>query len=398
MKLTAVKVSRVTSPGMYSDGHGLYLQVQHGGSRSWIFRYKRANRGHFMGLGSAAVVTLARARELAMEQRRLLAEGRDPLEARRAQRQTINKAIVTFRQAAESYLAAHEHSWKSTVHRLQWRTTLETVVYPTIGGTDVAAVDTAAVLTVLQPIWSRTPETADRIRGRIESILSAAKAAGLRSGENPALWRGHLETLLPAPSKLRPTVHHKALAYRDVPAFVAELRSRNSMSAAALLFTILTGGRRSEVLGATWGEVNFVERVWTIPGSRMKAGKEHRVPLSDAAVEILRPLYEVRSGPFVFPGKPGRPLSEAAMQGLLRIMGRNLTTHGFRSSFRDWSAEQTSFASEVCEAALAHVVGNQTERAYKRTDLFDRRRRLMDEWARFCEQAPTTAEVVAIRG
>jgi integrase len=396
-KLTALAVTRLSKPGFHGDGGGLYLQVGPSGGKSWVFRYRRNAKTRYMGLGGYPAISLARARELVQEPRRLHAEGLDPLAEKRA---TAGPVVVapTFREIARGYIATHEHGWRSAAHRQQWQSTMETDVFPTIGNMPVADVDTAAVLRVLQPIWTTKPTTADRIRNRISLVLAAAKAAGLRSGENPAQWRGHLENLLPAPRKLRPVVHLKALAYRDVPAFVAELRRRNSISAAALLFAILTAGRRSEVLGARWAEVDLVERTWTIPGSRMKAGKEHRIPLSVAAVDILRPLYEVRSGPFVFPGKPGRSLSEAAMQGLLRVMQRtDLTTHGFRSSFKDWASEQTAFPSEVVEQALAHTIGSAVERAYRRGDLFEKRARLMDEWSKYCAQTPTTAEVVPIR-
>jgi integrase len=396
--LNARKVAALSKPGLYTDDAGLCLQIQVGGSRSWIFRYKRAGKTRYMGLGSAKAITLARARELAQEPRRLHAEGRDPLAERQAQQAGSTRAIVTFAQAAEMYIASHERGWKSIKHRHEWHATLGAYVLPVIGAVPVDQIDTAAVLKVLRPIWTTIPESASRIRGRIEMVLDAAASTGLRTGENPARWKGHLKNLLPAPIKLRAVVPHCAMPYQDVPAFAAELRKRDSISAKALLFTILVAGRRSEVAGARWAEVDLEQRVWVVPAARMKAGKEHRVPLSDAALDILQPLHAVRSSEYVFNGTTGGSISGSAVNGLLRIMGCRVTAHGFRSSFRDWSAERTSYPSEVCEAALAHVVGNQTERAYKRADLFDRRRRLMADWASFCAQAPATAEVVPIRG
>jgi integrase len=395
-KLTALKVGRITKPGLHSDGSGLYLQVTPNGTRSWIFRYQINGRARYMGLGSASAITLARARELTVEPRRLCAEKIDPLETRRAQRLETAPA-VTFREVAEDYLKAHEATW-NVVHRRQWRSTLEAAVYPAIGDTPVKDVDTPAVMKVLRPLWNSTPETASRIRGRIETILSAAKATGLRTGENPAVWRGHLQNLLPKPRAVKKVEHHKALPYRGLPDFMALLRSRPSISARALEFTILTATRRSEVLGARWDEVNFEEHVWTIPASRMKGRKEHRVPLSDAALSLLRHLYEVRSNEYVFPGQTAQRLSDASMLKLLEIMGRrDLTIHGFRSTFRDWAAEQTSYPSDVVEMALAHQVGSAVERAYRRGDLFEKRARLMAAWADFCAQAPASSVVVPIR-
>jgi integrase len=395
-KLTALKVGRITKPGLHSDGSGLYLQVTPNGTRSWIFRYQINGRARYMGLGSASAIPLARARELTVEPRRLCAEKIDPLETRRAQRLETAPA-VTFREVAEDYLKAHEATWNA-VHRRQWRSTLEAAVYPAIGDTPVKDVDTPAVMKVLRPLWNSTPETASRIRGRIETILSAAKATGLRTGENPAAWRGHLQNLLPKPRAVKKVEHHKALPYRGLPDFMALLRGRPSISARALEFTILTATRRSEVLGARWDEVNFEERVWTIPASRMKGRKEHRVPLSDAALSLLRHLYEVRSNEYVFPGQTAQRLSDASMLKLLEIMGRrDLTIHGFRSTFRDWAAEQTSYPSDVVEMALAHLVGSAVERAYRRGDLFEKRARLMAAWSDYCAQAPTSSVVVPIR-
>jgi integrase len=400
-KLTALDVARIVEPGLYPDGDGLYLQVRHANARSWLFRYQLNGKAHYYGLGSASAISLKRARELAAEPRRLHAEGIDPLETKRAQRAAAaidTVKLTTFKQCAESYIAAHEHTWKNVSHRQQWRSTLETTVYPVIGDLPVRDVNTELVLQILRPIWNTTPETASRIRGRIETILNAAKATGLRSGENPAQWKGHLQNLLPKPRDVRGVEHHAALPYREIPKFMRSLRSRQGIAARALELAILTATRRAEVLGARWSEINFDQRVWTIPATRMKARKEHRVPLGNAAIALLRPLFDVRGGEFVFPGLSGRRLSDSAMLKLLEMMGRrDLTVHGFRSTFRDWSAETTAFPNEVVEMALAHAINNAVEKAYRRGDLFEKRARLMGAWSEYCSQAPTTAEVVPIR-
>jgi integrase len=399
-KLTQLDINRATAPAMLGDGNGLWLQVRPN-SKCWIFRYARDGKPRSMGLGAADVVTLKRAREVVLEQRRLLAEGVDPIAHKQAKRVAADvdaAGSVTFRQFSEEYVRSHQHSWRSEPHKLQWTTSLVRFVYPIIGHLPVRAIDTPLVLRVLQPIWHTVPETASRVRGRIERILSAAKVAGLRSGENPAQWKGHLEALLPKPSKLRKVEHYPALPYQEVASFLQALRTRQGLGAQALEFVILTAARSNEVLGAKWAEVDLQHQVWTIPGERMKAGKEHRVPLSKSATALLQTLSSIRQNEFVFPGNSNGRLAGSTMNMLLELMGRrDITVHGFRSTFRDWAAERTSYPSEVVEQALAHAVGSAVERAYRRTDLFDKRRRLMNEWARFCEQAPTTAEVVPIR-
>ena len=291
----------------------------------------------------------------------------------------------TFGKVALAYVEAHEASWRNAKHRAQWRSTLETHCKP-IWGTAVDKIATEQVLAVLQPIWLTIPETAARLRGRIEVILDAARAQGHRTGENPARWRGHLDKLLAKPGKLS-RGHHAAMAYRDVAAFVARLRARDAVAGMALEFTILTAARSGEVLGARWREFDLVAKVWAVPGSRMKAGREHRVPLSGRALAILEKLRAARAGEFVFPGqRPGRPLSGMSLEMLLRRMKvEDATVHGFRSSFRDWCGEETSFPREIAEAALAHVAGDATERAYRRGDALDKRRQLMEAWAAFCE-------------
>jgi integrase len=331
-------------------------------------------------------------------------DGRDPLAAKRAKRDQARLAearAMTFRQCAEAYIDAHRAGWRNPKHAGQWPATLETYVYPTMGALPVQAVDVGLVMKAVEPIWTTKPETAGRVRGRIESVLDWATARGYRQGENPARWRGHLENLLPKKSKVRRVEHHAALAYTEIAEFVAELRRQEGVGARALEFAILTAARTGEVLGARWDEINIAERLWTVPASRMKAGKEHRVPLSDAALAIVERLAAIRSGDFVFPGaREGRPLSNMAMLMTLRRMGRGeLTAHGFRSSFRDWAAERTAFPAEVAEMALAHVVGNKVEAAYRRGDMFEKRRQLADAWAKFCTApTPAGATVLAFGG
>jgi integrase len=400
-KLTSLYVQRISEPGMYSDGQGLYLQVTGAGAKSWIYRYQLNGKQHWLGLGSASAITLKRARELLLEPRRLRAEGVDPVAAKRERRSAAKLAVarsVTFRQCAENYITAHEHTWKSAAHRQQWRMSLQADAYPVMGSLPVGDIDTSVVLLALRPIWQDKPQSASRLRGRIESILDAAKTEGLRTGENPARWGGHLENLLAAPRKMRRVEHHPALPYRDVPAFMSQLRARQSLSARALEMTVLTAAHTSELLGMRWDELDLNEKTWTIPASRMKAGKEHKVPLSRRALEILHELHAVRSDVFVFPGKPGKSLSTAAMSKMLALMRRDdVTVHGFRSSFRDWAAEQTSFAGDVIEMALAHAVKSAVEAAYRRGDLFEKRARLMTAWADYCAQTPTSDVVVPIR-
>jgi integrase len=383
-----------TTAKLYADGGGLYLHVSKSGARSWIFRWKRDGRLRDMGLGPLNTISLAEARDKALACRKLKYDGADPIEERRAQRQAVKletAKAMTFKDCATAYIAAHQAGWKNPKHAAQWPSTLETYVYTIMGGLPVQSVDVGLVLKALEPIWNTKPETASRVRGRIESVLDWASARGYRQGENPARWRGHLENLLPKKSKVRRVEHHAALPYSEIAVFMAELRQQEGIAARALEFTIMTAGRTGEVLGATWDEIDSEGRLWTVPPDRMKAGREHRVPLSDAALAILRAMTEVRSGKHVFPGaRDNRPLSQMAMLMLLRRMGRDrLTTHGFRSTFADWGAEQTAFPSEVREMALAHTVGDKVEAAYRRGDLFEKRRQLAEAWARYCTAPPT---------
>jgi integrase len=404
-KLTALKVGRPLKPGMYADGAGLYLQVTGAGAKSWIFRFSLHGKAREMGLGSLSAVSLADARSRAAECRRLRQDGIDPIEARKAQRQqaALDAAkSLTFKEASASYIASHKAGWRNEKHASQWENTLATYAEPVLGALSIQAVDTNLVLRVLEPIWKTKSETASRVRGRIEAIVDWAKIRGLRQGENPARWRGHLDHLLPAKAKVRRVKHHAALPYAELPDFISKFRAQEGVAARALEFTILTAARTGDTIGAVWDEVNTSEKVWAVPGERMKAGKEHRVPLSSRALAILRDEHDVRTSDYVFAGgKAGRPLSNMAMTEVLRRMGRgDVTVHGFRSTFRDWAAERTNFPSEVVEMALAHVVGNKVEAAYRRGDLFDKRRRLMAEWASYCNTPAASArdKVVPMRG
>jgi integrase len=356
-----------------------------------------------MGLGSLDTIGLADARERARRAREQRLDGHDPIELRKAARlaaQVDAAKAVTFKDCAKRYIGAHQPAWRSPKHAAQWGATLETYVYPAFGDLAVQAVDVGLVLKAIEPIWTAKPETASRIRGRIESILDWSTARGYREGENPARWRGHLDNLLPARAKVSRVEHHAALPYAKIGVFMAELRAQDGVSARALEFAILTAARTGEVIGARWDEINIAEKLWTIAAGRMKGGREHRVPLSAPALAIIEKMAAIRSDAFVFRGaKEGRPLSNMAFLMLLRRMGcADLTAHGFRSSFRDWAAERTGFAAEVAEMALAHAVGDKVEAAYRRGDLFQKRRQLAEAWAKFCAAAPTPAgKVVSLR-
>jgi integrase len=399
--LTSLAVANA-KPGRHADGRGLHLLVKPSGARSWVLRYFVAGKAREMGLGAAdgrSAITLAKARDLAAAQRLAVSGGIDPLAERhrkaaeaRAAGQAAQIAGITFKVSAEAYIAAHEDGWRNDKHRAQWASTLATYVYPVMGDLPVASIDTAHVMTVIEPIWKAKPETASRVRGRIEVILDAAKARGHRQGENPARWRGHIEQILPARTRLS-RGHHKALPYAEIPAFIADLHKREALAALALEFVILTAVRTGEALGATWDEVDLVKAIWTIPAGRMKAGKEHRVPLTPRAVEILETVKPLGSN-FLFAGNNGRKLSGMAMAMMLRRMKVAVTVHGFRSAFRDWAAESTGFAHEVCEMALSHVIANKSEAAYRRGDLFDKRRKLMEAWAVYCATPASDADNV----
>jgi integrase len=416
-KLSALAVQRQKTPGRYGDGGGLWLQVSESGGKSWIFRFMHDGKARHMGIGPLEMVSLAEARELARGHRRLLFEGLDPIEARAANRQAAKATAArarTFKDCAEAFMSAHAAGWRNPKHAAQWRATLTTYAYPVIGEVSITAIDTAMVMKVIEAIWTTKAETASRVRGRIESVLDWATARSFRSGENPARWRGHLDHLLPARGKVARVRHHRALPYPELPRFMAQLRAQNCLSARALEFTILTAARTGEVIGATWAEVNFSDRVWIIPSERMKAGKAHRVPLSCSAVRILEALPRERDNNFVFIGAvANRPLSNMAMLELLRGLqsapgdaakgvaptspagaarealtaAPAFTVHGFRSTFRDWAAERTSHSHEAVEMALAHTVSDKVEAAYRRGDMFEKRRALIDDWEAFCEGA-----------
>jgi integrase len=367
---------------MHCDGGNLWLHVADSGARSWLFRFAIGGRERAMGLGAFNAVSLAQARQKAADARNLVVDGIDPIEARASARAS-RAAAVTFEAVASDYLAIHGPALSLT-HRLQWESTLASYAYPQIGAIPVAAVDVDAVFRVLSPLWPTKADTASRLRGRIEAILGAATVRGLRAGPNPATWRGNLAHLLPKKSKVHRVAHHRAMPYRDLPAFMATLRAREGAAARAFELLILTALRTGEVLGARWAEIDVAEALWTIPGERMKARKPHRIPLSGPALAVLAALP--RTSEFVFPAerRAGKPMHSDALAETLERMKVEVTTHGFRSTFRDWSAEQTGFSNEVCEAALAHTVGNSVEAAYRRGDLLDKRRELMNAWATFC--------------
>ena len=388
-KLTALGVAKLKTAGMYGDGGGLWLQVTGRGAKSWIFRFTLRGKSREMGLGSANTFSLVEARDRARNCRKLCADGLDPIEGRREQRQeaAIEAAkAVTFRQCGTSYIDAHKAGWRNAKHAAQWTATLDTYAYPAFGDLPVQAVDTSLVMQALQPIWATKPETATRVRGRIESILDWATTSGFRRGENPARWKGHLANLLPRRSRVRKVEHHAALPFAEVPAFMATLGAQSGIASKALAFTILTAARTGETIGARWSEFDLDTGVWVVPAERMKGHVEHRVPLTEAVLTILRSVAEIRASDFVFPGgKRGQPLSNMAMLQLLKRMGRSdLTVHGFRSSFRDWASESTHFPSEVVEMALAHAIESKVEAAYRRGDLFQKRRDLMNGWAGLC--------------
>jgi len=388
-KLTAIQAAKLKAPGRHSDGGGLYLSIDDTGRRRWVFIYSRGARRTELGLGGGRDLSLANARVEAAACRTMLADGLDP----KVERAKDDQA-QTFGACADAYVEAMRPSWRNEKHAAQWKMTLTKYAAP-IRERPVNELTTQDILDVLQPLWTRTPETAERLRGRMENVLDAAKAKGLRAGENPARWRGHLNQLLPKRQRLA-RGHHAALAYDLIPDFMANLRTRSAVAARALEFAILTASRSGEVLGATWKEIDLDKKVWVIPAARMKAGREHRVPLSARAMEIAEAQFDDGKG-YVFAGpKPGKPLSSMAMAMLLRRMKSDITVHGFRSSFRDWASETTGFSHEVCEMALAHTIANKAEAAYRRGDLFDKRRKLMEAWAGYCA-AQKADKVVQLR-
>jgi integrase len=406
-KLTAKRVAKLLSkgkPGNWHDGNGLRLEIRSANSGSWVSRYELNGREHWMGLGPVRAYGLAEARERNRKiVRQKLADGIDPLTERRAARAAERAAaakMVTFAEAAKSYLAGNSSKWRNAKHGAQWSATLKTYAFPVLGGLAVSDIDVPIILKVLEQhiatepagsFWATRTETASRVRGRIEMVLDWATARGLRSGDNPAAWKT-VGKVLPA-RDAKKVEHHPALPYAEVPAFMAALARRQGVAARALEFTILTAARRGETLGARWDEIDFAKKMWTVPASRMKAHVEHVVPLSPAGLDLLAALPREAGNDRLFIGRQaGRGLASHAMNDELAALGRrDLTVHGFRSSFREWAAEQTAFSHDVCEAALAHTVGDASERAYRRTKQLPRRRQLMDAWAAFCMTAPMAA-------
>lgn len=402
-KLTDRTVRSLKEPGRYGDGLGLWLQIGQEGGKSWLFRYMLDGKARMMGLGRYPDFPLEAARERAMECRRLLKDGKDPLEernARHALERLARAKTLTFDECTEAYIEANRAGWKNAKHVSQWENTLKTYASPIIGKLHMADIDTDLVLKVLESIWTTKPETASRLRGRIEAVLGWATVRKYRSGDNPAAWRNHLDKVLPAKSAVAPVKNHPALSYTEVGAFVTALRSQTGIASRALEFTILAAARTNETIGATWQEFDLKAGIWTIPAERMKAKKEHRIPLSDRAMELIKEMLPLKSsdtGP-VFPSPKGKPLSNMALLAVLKRMERtDLTVHGFRSTFRDWAGETTAYPREVIEHALAHQLKDKAEAAYARGTLFEKRRRLMADWAKRCGRANTKVSVIPIR-
>jgi integrase len=389
-RLTARKVA-TARPGKYSDGGNLYLIVSPTGARKWVLRFTWRGRAKEMGLGSATSVPLADARDKAADACRTAAQGFNPIDVRKRV-----GGIPTFGQMADDVLETLSAGFRNEKHKAQWKATLETYAAP-LRPKPVDTIATDDVLSVLKPIWTKKAETASRVRGRIEKVLDAAKAKGFRDGENPARWRGHLDHLLPRPLKLT-RGHHAAMAYEDIAGFIGKLREREATAALALEFCILTAARSGEVLGLRWSEIDLDKKIWIVPAERMKAGREHRVPLSARVVSILKALAKAKQGEFVFVGQRiNKPLSGMAMEMMLRRMKvDDATVHGFRSTFRDWAGNVSNFPREVTETALAHVIGDKAEQAYRRSDALEKRRKLMEAWASYCEPR-TTGKIVQLR-
>lgn len=401
-ELAPIEVQRLTKPGLHTVGGvaGLYLQVLPSGARSWVLRVMMAGKRRDMGLGGFPDVTLAQAREKAREARATIEKGIDPIAQRAAARSALaasRSAAVTFEEAARQFITAKSAEWSNAKHGQQWTNTLEAYAFPIVGKLACADVSLPHVLKILEPIWATKTETASRLRGRIESVLDWATVRGFRKGENPARWKGHLDKILPAPGKVAKVEHHDAVAVEGASAFVRDLRQRDGIAARALEFLILTATRSGEVRGATWAEIDMAGRVWTIPPERMKAGKEHRVPLSDEALHLLEALPRLAGSDLVFPSPRGLVMSDMTMTAVMRRMGREEVPHGFRSTFRDWAAERTNYPREVAEMALAHTIGDKVEAAYRRGDLFEKRARMMAEWAKFCETVTPSGTVVPLR-
>jgi integrase len=400
-RLTDVAIRRATEPGMYGDGANLYLHVSPTGAKSWVFRYRINGKLRDMGLGPIHTVGLAEARKRAQQHRLARLDGIDPLDLKKAKRTEARLTAaraMTFRACTEGYMAANRAGW-GTRHAAIWEQSVVDHAYPVLGDLPVEAVDTALLMRAIEPLWAIKTETASRVRGRIEAVLDWATTRGYRTGANPARWKGHLENLLPRRSRVAPVEHFAALPYAEISGLMAELRQQEGVAPRALEFAILTAARTGEVIGATWDEINLAERLWIVPASRMKSGKEHRVPLSDAAMAVVETMAECRQGDHLFPGRHrGKSIHDRTLLDVLKAMGRaGVSVHGFRSSFRDWAAERTSFPAEIAEMALAHRVGSAVEQAYRRSDQFAKRRQLAQAWARYIAQPPTDGAVVPLR-
>lgn len=400
-RLTDLKVKRTTEPGAYPDGDGLYLQIRKTGSKDWYYRYEVDGKGRKKGLGAYPTISLEKAREAAQECRLLRKQGLDPIDyavqiEKEAEIQAqLNKAKAkTFKQCAIDYIDTRKNEWTNAKHAYQWTQSLKSYAYPYFGDTPVQEVNVGLVVDALKPIWTTKTETATRVRQRVEAILDYATVLHYRQGENPARWKGHLDKILPKPSKVRTVIHHPAMPYSEVSEYFSKLRQKETMAAAALAFIILTATRSGEARCAKWDEIDIDAATWTIPPERMKARKLFRVPLSPSAMTILEQVEPLKMGGWVFPGLSGKTsVTEAAVRKLLKATHPELTTHGFRSTFRDWCAEQTNFPREIAEAALAHVLENKTEAAYQRGDLLERRRKLMEAWDRYLRSEQQDNEV-----
>jgi integrase len=391
-ELGALAVSRLAEPGMHFVGgvSGLAIQVLPTGARTWVLRATMGSKRRDMGLGGFPDVPLARAREAARDARALIRAGIDPIDQKRAARSALHAAqgkAMTFQACAETYIAAHGAGWRNPKHRQQWTNSLATYAFPKIGQLVVQDVELTHIMAILEPIWRTKTVSANRLRGRIEQVLDWAIARGHRDGLNPARWRGHLDKMLAAPGKVSKVKHHAALPISEVGEFMKQLRGLTGTGARALEFVILTAARSGEVRGATWKEIDLEGRVWTVPAERMKAGKEHRVALSAPAVKLLRSLPRMAGTDFVFPAARGGPLSDMTLTATMRRMGIDAVPHGFRSTFRDWAAEQTNYPRDVAEMALAHTIGDKVEAAYRRGDLFEKRKLMMADWASFCAKS-----------
>jgi len=394
-KINKLSARRVASapPGRYGDGNGLWLTVRGDGARSWSVRFTFRERRREMGIGAASVLSLAEAREAARDARKQILAGLDPIEERRLR---LRRVVPTFEECADRFMAHNESAWSNAKHRQQWKNTLGTYAYPVIGRVPVDQVETPDVLRILEPIWNTKPETAVRVRGRIERILSWAASQNLRPRENPATWKNHLDAILPNRAKVRPVKHHRALPWTEVPDFIADLRNREGIAAKALEFLVLTAARSGEIRGAMWSEIDLTSLTWTIPPDRMKSSREHRVPLSGPTVDLLQSLPRLEGEEHVFPSVRGGLLSDMALSAVLRRMDVDAVPHGFRSSFRDWCAETTNYPREVAEMALAHAIPSGVEAAHRRGDLFKKRRQLMTAWGTYCTSPRAPGEVVQI--